>query len=165
MGNYSFLKDLEESKVAVNIVKVFLENLHSDAKNAAVTELGKDRQKEGDVEVLSDCGISYSVEVKYDMMAKKTGNLCFETHNSKGKLTGISSTEADEIHYVVPEEDGFSLYMFKTEDLKSYLFDTKNIGKFRSVMGGDRRATSMLIVSRVLIEEDKVPYRVEKIDA
>ena len=165
MGHYSFLRDLEESKVAVNVVKAFLENLHEDANNAIVEELGKARQKEGDVEVTSECGISYSVEVKYDMMAKQTGNLCFETHNSKGDLTGISSTEANEVHYVVPEEDGFSLYMFKTKELRNYLFDTKNISKFRSVKGGDRRATCMLLVSRVLIEEDGVPYRTEHIDA
>jgi len=157
-----FLKDLEESKVAVNVVKTFLKTKHS---NAVITELDKTRQKEGDVEIVSDCGIAYSVEVKYDMMAQKTGNLCFETHNSKGDLTGISSTEANEVHYVVPDEDGFYLYMFNTEELRSYLFDTKNISKFRSVRGGDRRATSMLLVSRVLIEEDKVPYRIEKINA
>jgi hypothetical protein len=160
-----FLKDLEESKVAVNVVKTFLESLHSKDSNAVITELGKARQKEGDVEVVSDCGITYSVEVKYDMMAKKTGNLCFETHNSKGVLTGISSTEADEIHYVVPGDDGFFLYMFKTEDLRNYLFDTGNIKKFKSVKGGDRRATCMLLVNRTILEEDKVAYKIEKIDA
>lgn len=165
MGSYSFLKDLEESKVAVNIVKTYLGTLHEDAENVTISELERARQKEGDVEVLSDCGIAYSVEIKYDMMAKKTGNICFETHNKKGTLTGISSTEADEVHYVIPDEEGFTLYMFKTEDLKAYLFDEKNISKFRSVKGGDRRATFMLLVKRELIDEDKVAYKVEKINA
>lgn len=165
MGHYYFLKDLEESKVAVNIVKAYLGELHKDVENVQIEELKRDRQTEGDVEVISDCGISYCVEVKYDMMAKKTGNLCFETHNSKGKLTGISSTEADEVHYVVPTEEGFVLYVFKTEELREYLFDVKNIDKFKSVRGGDRRATSMLLVSRVLIEEDEVPHKIEEINA
>lgn len=127
MGHYSFLRDLEQSKVAVNIVKTFLTDIHKDAINAQIEELEKDRQVEGDVEVLLDCGIAYSVEVKYDIMAGKTGNLCFETHNKKGKLTGISSTKADEVHYVVPgEKNSFTLYMFKTEDLRKYLFDEAN---------------------------------------
>lgn len=165
MAHYSFLKDLEQSKVAVEIVKSFLKDFHKSAVNATIEELEKARQVEGDVEVLSDCGIAYSVEVKYDIMAGKTGNLCFETHNKKGKLTGISSTEAHEVHYVVPDGDGFVLYMFKTDDLRKYLFDTTNADKFRSVKGGDRRATFMLLVSREVLEADDVAYRIETINA
>ncbi len=165
MAHYSFLRDLEESKVAVNIVKAWLENKHSNADNLTVEELERARQHEGDVEVLSDCGIAYSIEVKYDIMARKTGNLCFETHNKKGDLTGIASTEADEVHYVVPREGGYVLYMFKTEELRSYLFDTLNTKKFRSTKGGDRRAYSMLLVNRETLIEDDVPYYVEEIDA
>jgi len=160
-----FLKDLEESKVAVSIVKTFLDSLHEAADNVVIADLEKARQIEGDVEITSDCGISYSVEVKYDMMAKRTGNLCFETHNKKGKLTGISSTEAHEVHYVVPDDKGFTLYMFKTEDLRNYLFNVANASRFRSVKGGDRWATFMLLVKREMIEEDNVAYRVEHIDA
>ena len=163
MGN--FLKDLEESKVAVNIVKSFLQHFHSKASNLSIEELERERQHEGDVEVLSDCGIAYSVEVKYDIMAQKTGNLCFETHNGKGDPTGVLSTEADEIHYVVPEENGFTLYMFDTKNLRAYLFDAKNISKLRVVKGGDRRKYTMLLVNRETLVEDSIPFAVEKINA
>lgn len=128
-------------------------------------DLERARQKEGDLEVLSDCGLSYTVEVKYDMMAKKTGNLCFETNNKKGDLTGIASTLANEVHYVVPKDDGFVLYLFLTKGLRDYLYDEKNISKFRVVKGGDRRATSMILVKREVLEQDGVAYKMEDIDA
>ena len=166
MGHYSFLRDLEESKVAVNVVKVYIEKLYKEMGSVVtITELEKARQKEGDIEIADDCGGKFTVEVKYDMMAKKTGNLCFETHNIKGKLTGISSTEAEEVYYVVPDETGYMLYMFNTKKLKSYLFDAANTSKFRSVKGGDRWSTFMLLVKREVIDKDKVAYKVEHIDA
>jgi len=160
-----FLKDLEDSKVAVDVVKTFLNKLHKGPYKVTIADLEKERQSEGDIEVTSNSGISYRVEIKYDKMAQKTGNLCFETHNKKGKLTGISSTEAEEVFYVVPGDKGFTLYIFITEDLKAYLFDDANISKFRSVNGGDRFATCMLLVKREVIEKDGVAYRVEHINA
>lgn len=166
MGHYSFLRDLEESKVAVNVVKVYIEELYNKkGQTVTITELERERQGEGDIEIKPSKGRKYTVEVKYDMMAKKTGNLCFETHNIKGKLTGISSTKAKEVHYVVPDETGYMLYMFKAKKLKAYLFDTANTSKFRSVKGGDRWSTFMLLVKREVIDKDKVAYKVEHIDA
>jgi hypothetical protein len=160
-----FLKDLEDSKVAVDVVKKFLKKLHKGPYEVIIADIEKERQAEGDIEVTSDSGISYRVEIKYDKMAQKTGNLCFETHNKKGKLTGISSTKAEEVFYVVPGDKGFTLYMFLTKELKAYLFDTANVSKFRSVNGGDRFATCMLLAKREVIEEDGVAYRVEQINA
>lgn len=160
-----FLKDLEESKVAVSIVKAYLNKLHKGVKNLKIGELERARQKEGDVEVISSCGISYCVEVKYDIMAKKTGNMCFETHNKKGDLTGVSATEADEIHYVVPRDDGFFLHIFNTKSLRKYLYNEKNISKFRVVKGGDRKATSMILVKIDVLIEDEVADKIEEIDA
>ncbi len=165
MGHYFFLKDLEESKVAVNVVKSYLSQLHKNVKGLEITELERARQKEGDLEVTFKRKASYCVEVKYDMMAKKTGNMCFETHNKKGDLTGIASTEADEIHYVVPRDEGFILYVFNTKSLRKYLYDEKNIGKFRMVKGGDRRATSMILVKIDVLLEDNVAHKIEEINA
>jgi hypothetical protein len=165
MAHYYFLKDLEESKVAVCIVRQYLKEVHNGVNNLEITELQRARQNEGDLEIKSSCGLSYCVEVKYDIMAKKTGNLCFETHNAKGKLAGIFSTEAEEIHYVVPSDSGFSLYTFKTESLRTYLYNEDNISKFKVIKGGDRRATSMILVSIETLTEDKVPHSTEEINA
>lgn len=162
MGHYSFLRDLEESKIAVAAVSKYLSDTYSDCK---VEELPRVRQHEGDLEVELEDGDKFTVEVKYDILAKKTGNLCFETHNGKGDLTGISSTDADDVCYVVPKKNGFTLYIFKTDALRKYLFDPINTKKIRQVYGGDKKKFSMMLVSIYNIENDEVCFVKEELDA
>lgn len=170
MGNYFFPKDLEESKVAVEISRQYILKYHGNHTEANI--LLVDRQKEGDIEVIvkdknNKLVEEYTVEVKYDMMARKTGNLCFEISNGAGDLTGIASTDAHIVHYVVPKDNGFTLYEFDTDELKDYIFDSLNHNnkKVRQVKGGDRKAYSMLLVSIDNIINDDLPMFVEEIDA
>ena len=165
MGHYSFLRDLEESKIAVELVKTYIIDEHKkEGVVAEIEELGRARQIEGDIEVtLPDR--KYTIEIKYDIMAQKTNNLCFETNNKKGKLTGISSTQSHKVIYVVPDKKNFYLYLFETEKLQKYLLDDDNKSRFRSVWGGDRWSTEMTLVPRETIIKEKINYKVEYINA
>jgi len=148
MAHYSFKRDLEESKKGVKVAADYFSNKLS----GVARELPKPEQGKGDFEVSG-----LFVEVKFDLMAARTSNLCFEVSNGK-KATGILATEADKIVYVVPMEDdrGYKLFVFRRDNLLNYLKDPNSIGKFRFVRGGDNHRFSLAIVSIERIVEDKV---------
>lgn len=168
MGHYNFRRDLAESKIAVEISKQFL--LSGDAFGGDVEELPLDRQNEGDLEVIparSRKEDSYTVEVKYDILARKTKNLCFEISNKKGEPSGIAKTKAEVVHYIVPRDGGFTLYEFSKDDLLTYMYKPINHSKdkIRIVSGGDRKSYHMMLVKIDTILEDNLPLNVEEIDA
>jgi hypothetical protein len=86
---------------------------------------------------------TYKIEVKYDYMAKDTGNFCFELKDHKGRDSGISVTEADTVIYVLDEENVFE---FDTKKLKSFI--KREISKKNSDIrkGGDGKAFKLLLV-------------------
>lgn len=157
MAYSSFRKDLEESKKGVSVAAQYF----STKYDAPCTELPKAEQHKGDffVERDNDSGGGIYVEVKFDLMAAKTSNLCFEVSNGK-KATGIMSTEADKVVYVVPQADGFKLFIFGRADLLNYLANPVNVGKFRLVRGGDGHRFSMVIIPIATVEQDKVAEEV-----
>ncbi len=164
MAHYSFRKDLEESKKGVKVAALYFANKF----NAVIRDLPKAEQHKGDFEVTPPekyTGMgnveqsSFFVEVKFDIMAAKTGNLCFEVDNGK-KATGIMSTKAERIIYVVPQTGGFKLYIFRTTNLLDYLSNSAQSGKFRFVRGGDSKRFGMLLVPLKTIEIDKVAEEV-----
>lgn len=161
MAHYFFVKDFKDGKIAESVVA---EHFRSKAYN--VEELPKARQIEGDLEVFGRPDEQFTVEVKFDRMAKETGNLCFEITNKKGDLTGIASTLADKVVYIVPKSDiSVVLFCFDTKALKEYLYDEANISKIKSVKGGDRKAYSLLLVPITTIIEDGLAYEMETISA
>lgn len=157
MAHYSFLRDLQDSKVAVSLIA---EKYRSLGFN--VEELGRDKQDFGDLQI----GPLYH-EVKYDIMAGTTNNLCFEIANGKGDLTGIAKTKADLVHYVVPDKErkSFLVFTFDTVKLKGFIFNPENKSKVRQVQGGDRRKYSMIIVSIETIVNEEVASSVEVVNA
>lgn len=157
MAHYSFLRDLQDSKVAVSLIADMYRSLGFN-----VEELGRDKQEFGDLQI----GPLYH-EVKYDIMAGTTNNLCFEIANGKGDLTGIAKTKADLVHYVVPDKDrkSFLVFTFDTAKLREYIFNPLNKDKLRHVMGGDRRKYSMIIVPISTIINDEVARSVEVVNA
>jgi hypothetical protein len=166
MAFYSFRKDFEDSKKGVQVAA----NYFSRKYKASVRELPKIEQGHGDFEVEAGKDICehFFVEVKFDLMAAKTGNLCFEVDNGK-KLTGIFSTHADKVVYVVPSDKTFKLYVFGTTSLVSYLKDPANSSKIKFRRGGDRGRFGMLLIAINEIEqlglcEEIVEYK-ELIDA
>lgn len=151
----AFAKDFKDGKFAEKLIANFLLSRNI---NVPVLELGRARQSEGDLEIHN-----YTVEVKFDRLAGETGNLCFELSNGKGN-TGIASTLAKEIYYVVPDNiPQYIIYGFNTDSLRKYLYDKSNANKFKIVNGGDRKAFTLLIVSRKIITEDKIPFLEERI--
>lgn len=163
MAHYFFPKDLAESKIAVQLMMAhYRETL--GAKD--VVEFPKGQQIYGDFQSRTGVVIT-GHEVKYDIMAAKTSNLCFEISNAKGELTGVAKTLADLIHYVVPgsEKTSFTVFTFETEKLKSYIFDVANTKKVRQVQGGDGRKYTMLIVPIEHIINDNVAVQVEVLNA
>ena len=94
-----------------------------------------------------------TVEVKRDRLAKKTGNLFFETW-SRGKMSGINTTKAD--WFVIVLENLNILLWFRTLELKKRLRMALKNGKAKKVDGGDKDTSKgILIKIQELIQDGK----------
>lgn len=84
------------------------------------------------------------IEVKCDRMTLKTGNVYIE-YESRGKASGIATSEADYWVYKFDEE---SAVIFKTDALKKKLklLVTSGIAK-ADVMGGDDKSSRGILLS------------------
>ena len=149
MGN--FRKDFASSLEAVDAI---IEDFRSRGHD--VEELPRERQIEGDIEINGE----KTIEIKFDLYAKRSGNLCFEMSNGK-KPTGIMTTQADEVFYVVPNGTGKNVFVFDTEELRSYIQVPGNVTIKK---GGDRRKFDLALVAITKIEEDELPKRTFKIE-
>ena len=121
MARSSFRKDLARSRDAVIAV---LHHLIDDGRVAYELE-GKEEQKRGDICLEGDDG-ALDIEVKYDIMAAETGNLCFEMSNGS-KPTGIMITLADLIYYVVPRDGYKEVLVFKPCKLRKFIQDPSKV--------------------------------------
>lgn len=160
MGN--FLRDLAESQKAVDLV---MDALLEDGYSALELN-GRENQKLGDVVFLDkETGSNVYLEVKYDKMSRRTGNLCFEVANDRGK-TGICKTGACRIAYVCPLKNGcHKVYVFNTVALREYLFNPNNSSKVRITYGGDDNRFMLCLVKKHNIENDQVYDEVWTLDA
>lgn len=134
MGN--FLKDLDSSKKGVYIAFHVAKQLIGGEPE----ELDKPNQIYGDFKISGR-----NIEVKYDMYAKKSGNLCFEISNGKGP-TGIFKTLSDQVYFVVPQEIGFRVFDFNREKLVKWLQDENNATHWSEKRGGDQKKFKMRLV-------------------
>lgn len=105
-------------------------------------ELDKPNQIYGDFSI---SGVN--IEVKYDMYAKRSGNLCFEISNGKGP-TGIFKTLSDFVYFVVPCEEPckFLVYDFDREKLVTWLTNEANSSNWVEKRGGDKKKFKMRLV-------------------
>lgn len=125
-----FLSDLQRSRHAVNVLLQ-----HYKAIGYVVRELeGKEEQKLGDLR-LTIQEEHINIEVKLDEMAGRTGNLCFEMSNGT-KMTGIMTTQADKVYYVVPGKESAMVYVFDTQKLREFISEPSNV---TIKNGGDKR--------------------------
>lgn len=86
-------------------------------------ELNKEHGKliEYDMSIIMD-KLSFTAEVKYDAMARKTRNLAIEYHNSRqDKPSGIYATTADVWIQIIP---------FPDDIVHAYAVNTKKLIKF-----------------------------------
>lgn len=101
-------------------------------------------------------GLGFTVEVKNDIYALKSGNIAVEMYNPKsGKLSGLTATKADLWVFMVGEE----LWIANTEKLRQYV-DTHK--PFRTIdAGGDKNANLFLYKKDVLFPD--VFHRIDNI--
>lgn len=157
MAHYNFKKDLDQSKEAVDAILDYL----IDSGYPAFELIGKVAQKSGDIGYLNTKKIQRNIEVKFDIMAEKTGNLCFEMSNGK-KPTGIMATLADYVYYVVPNGNIKQVYVFTTSKLRNYI---QQPGNARITNGGDRRRFSLALVPINKVVKDKLPRKMFELNA
>lgn len=134
LGN--FLKDLDSSKKGVQVAA----NIARKLIGGEPEELDKPNQIYGDFKISGR-----HIEVKYDMYAKRSGNLCFEISNGKGP-TGIFKTLSDHVYFVVPQENGFRVFDFNRERLVKWLQDDNNSTHWVEKSGGDKKKFKMRLV-------------------
>lgn len=79
------------------------------------------------------------IEIKKDLLAKKTGNV-FVEYMSRGKPSGISRSEADYYCFVVEN----LIIFIPTDDLKSLIAPFK--GTKRDVRGGDNNTSRGILL-------------------
>lgn len=148
MAHYKFLKDLKDGKrgevIALSaLLKTGLYKYSSDKPPS---------QKHGDFQIVGhSCGTLFNVEVKYDIMAENTGNMCFELANGKGDYTGIMSTQADILAYVLNNKGSYVVYLFSLPNIKEFLFNGNK--SVRVVNGGDRKRYSMALAPVDLVSK------------
>ena len=156
-----FLKDRAESQLAVDTLLDFL----IDRGFVAHELEGKKEQRNGDIRFYPDGNMDkpLDIEVKFDKMSERTGNMCFELANTKG-LSGIGKTQAERVAYVLPVGKGCEVFLFATATLKNFLCDTANVGKVKIKNGGDGKRFSLAIVKIHTIIEEKLALERWKIE-
>ena len=109
-GQLDFKKDIVTGEEGEAFIRGFLENLGvkfiSDCKNNAY-----------DLK-MSFKGKEYTYEVKTDTYEKNTGNMAIE-FESRGKLSGLSVTQADYFTYFFPLWG--EIWNIRTEDLRKLI--------------------------------------------
>ena len=80
-----------------------------------------------------------TIEVKYDLRALDTGNV-FVEYYSRGKLSGISTSQADYYCFCF----GVTYHFIKTEDLKERC--RKYLGTNRDRVGGDMNTSKGILL-------------------
>lgn len=104
--------------------------------------------KRHDFDVLFELmGKSYSIEVKYDIMAAKTGNIAIEVHNTKSNnSSGLSITKADLWVQVLSPTH---IYFASTIKLREFIENTKPLKKIE--YGGDGNARLFIFKKEIIL--------------
>ena len=90
--------------------------------------------------------VNISIEVKNDVMAATTGNLAIELYKQNGEPSGLMASEATMWIIFACDE----IYRLDTAKLKEYISSGIN---HRIVMGGDRKASQMMLIPIVVLKE------------
>lgn len=146
-----FLSDLQRSRVAVNVLMDRYKSLGFDVKEL----LTKDEQRSGDFSITEDDTV-LNIEVKFDEMAAKTGNLCFEMSNGS-RMTGIMETMADIVMYAVPYEHGFNVYVFRTQELREFITNPQNV---IIKNGGDKKKFVLALAKITSVVDSNLPNEI-----
>lgn len=83
------------------------------------------------------------IEVKCDRMAEKTGNVFIE-FRSRGKLSGLSTTQSD--YYVYKYNDN-QAFIIQTDFLKKKCKELVRLNKAKIIRGGDNNTSEGLLIA------------------
>lgn len=132
MGNYNFSKDLKVAKKTEAEVADLLEKFY----DAEIKEFREDSE----YDILAEIdGKELKFEVKEDFMCADTGNVALE-FESRGKPSGIATSNADFYIYKLVMKDGPEYIMHSAKALKAMIEKKKY---FRIVIGGDKGSNTM----------------------
>ena len=94
---------------------------------------------------IADMLTNKKIEVKSERdLWQKTGNICIE-YKSWGKPSGIDATESDYwFHNLCIGDDEYCTLVFNTKTLKKIV---KRLDSFKTVSGGDNRASQMYLLN------------------
>jgi len=138
---------------------------------AILNSVGLNATKNQDLETKYDYDVSFqlgksnkTVEVKFDAMAVKTGNLCIEYHNSKqDKPSGIDVTKADIWCHIVLDGDNPTVWITSVAKLRSYIQNNEPMKKIKN--GGDKNANLYLYrLDDILLGGNSIFKRIDNVD-
>lgn len=141
-----FVRDKIKGEIAEDSVATIL-SCHWDVHKAS--DLEKGRFYDWDLSV-AQIGTDYevfTVEVKYDEMQAKTGNIAIEFYNSKlDRPSGLSATKADLWCHVLQD----SVWITSVDKLKKFC---KDVSPFKSFnYAGDGNASILLYKTEDILE-------------
>lgn len=133
MGN--FQKDLKTGKKGENLVIKLLE------ENNIQCELNDNKKTRLYYDIAGEFGrTKFTMEVKNDKMAKKTGNLAIEFFNSgKDEQSGIDITKADLWVQLIPSGKNTEIWLASVADLRYYI--SRNTPCRTVLLAGDGNAS------------------------
>jgi len=142
-----FKKDLEEGEKAERYIVKQLLREYPTLKKVEGYNPGYD--------LIDEMG--YTVEVKFDIGSKTTGNIAFE-YSYKGNPSGISTSSA--LDWVqIYFSNGWVYSQMRTYNLKIFL--KSNIKSFKIVNGGDDNKSHLILVPVSTFQEFFCSKRIE----
>lgn len=133
-----FTKSLRQGTFGETFVTEFLNSLSfSVERNSDLTNLSK-------YDIICKAGkISFTGEIKYDLMSSKTNNVAIEIHNPKSdKPSGLYATEADIWFHLIPDGSNTTCWINSVINLKKYIDENKP--KKIIELGGDNNSKLLL---------------------
>lgn len=110
-----FKKDLHVGKFAERLVQQKFKDCGIELANSESGDEYKDLHNK-----------EFSIEIKYDVMSSRTGNLAFEFYNpQKLVYTGIAVTKADLWIQVIKSSEQYDILSCSTNKLKDFIRNNK----------------------------------------
>jgi len=163
MGNpikrRKFLNDLSDGKKAEQyIAKIYKRDFFTTCDYVSY-HIGK----EYDISFSFPRKDSVHVEVKFDKYGAKSGNLCFELQDHKGRPSGIMATEAHLMVFIVAKnlQSKKQIFEFDVPELREFIEDHVDSVKYKIVKGGDGRAFEMMLIPITEIIKESFCKRIE----
>jgi hypothetical protein len=141
----AFVKNFAQGKKGEKYVKQSLVSAKIEC------EFNEDSTKRLDYDLAGKFGKKkFTIEVKLDFMAARTGNIAIEYYNSsKGEKSGVDATKATIWAHIIMDEGNPTIWLTSVKSLKSYI---KNNTPFRTVSAaGDGNAELHLYKSDIIL--------------